>query len=66
MNNKGINNPESKPKLNIQKVYSTIKYKHKHAKVKCCSYSKERGINVLYCNEFAESEDSFKIKKHKC
>jgi len=29
MNNKGINNPESKPKLNIQKVYSTIKHEYK-------------------------------------
>lgn len=66
MNNKGINNPESKPKLNIQKVYSTIKHEYKYVKFKYRSYQKEKGISTVYCNKFTESEDGFKIKKHNC
>ena len=63
MNNQGNINLESKPKLNIQKVYSNTKYKYKYAKVKYCSCLKKKGINIVYYNEFAESEDGSKIKK---
>ena len=66
MNNQGNNNPKSKLKLNIQKVHIAIKYKYKYAKVKCYSCPKEKGINVVYYNEFAESEDGSKIKNYKC